>query len=61
MRLETIIDTYGKHADYYDMHTGYTYHLTEMSEPDKEGNQTVPVSQNGLVIGVTTVNMKKYK
>ena len=25
MKLESIVETYGKRADYYDMHTGYTY------------------------------------
>jgi len=57
MKLEDIIRTYGKSTDYYDMYTGYTYHLPQMGEPDEEGNQKVPVSEDGTIIGTVTVNM----
>lgn len=57
MRLEQICEMYGTKADYYDMNTGYTYHLTEMSEPDENGEQKVPVSQNGTLIGTCRVKL----
>lgn len=56
MKLEDIIRQYGKNADYYDMYSGYTYHLPQMSEPDANGNQKVPISENGTLIGTCTVN-----
>ena len=58
MKLEDIIRTYGKISDYYDFHTGYTYHITEMGEEDSVGNRKVPVSEHGVVIGTVTVNMR---
>ena len=59
MKLEDVIRQYGTYASYYDMHTGYTYHLDRMSEPDENGNQKVPVSEMGSLIGTCTVNMKE--
>lgn len=60
MKLESIVETYGKRADYYDMHTGYTYALTMISEPDENGDQKVPVYENGSLIGFATVNMRNW-
>ena len=53
MRLETIADTYGMSADYYDNISGRIYHLS-MASYDECNNQTVvPVSEGGRLIGTT--------
>ena len=57
MKLEDIIKMYGVSADYYDMYTGYTYHLPQMSDKDENGEQKVPVSQNGQIIGTCRVKL----
>ena len=59
MKLEQIIRQYGKTADYYDMNTGYTYHIPQMSEPDENGDQTIPVSEDGKLIGTCKVNLTR--
>jgi hypothetical protein len=58
MKLEDFIRTYGKDSDYYDYHTGYTYHITEMGDPDEKGNQKVPVSEHGITLGTVTINLR---
>lgn len=53
MRLETIAETYGMNAEYYDNMGGKIYHLT-MASYDVCNDQTiVPVSEGGKMIGVT--------
>ena len=61
MKLEDIISMYGKYADYQDPHTGYIYHISQMGEPDENGNQVVPVSENGIVIKTVTVNARNIR
>lgn len=58
MKLEDIIEMYGKNADYYDVNTGYIYKLPQMSEPDENGLCTVPVNnEDGDAIGVVRVKI----
>lgn len=49
MSLEQIVGTYGWN-DYYDMHTGRIYHLSQVVD-NKDGTLSVPVSEDGYIIG----------
>lgn len=53
MRLETIINTYGPHADYMDLNTGYIYSITEYIQDIKSGSSDpkMPVYADGQLIG----------
>lgn len=53
MSLEEVIETYGC-VDYYDMNTGYTYHLSEIAH-EPEGLYVIKVTQDGLMIGTAQV------
>lgn len=53
MRLEEIARMYGMN-DYYDMHTGRVYHLSEATD-NGNGTQSVPVTQSGDLIGYATM------
>lgn len=52
MKLEQIIEMYGR-SDYMDMNCpGRIYHLSKMEYHPNDGNTHVPVSENGEVIGI---------
>ena len=53
MRLETIIEMYGM-QDYYEMSSGRTFHLSQAKD-NGDGTLEVPVSEDGRLIGYTTV------
>lgn len=54
MDIKEIYEMYGK-VDYYEMQTGRIYHFSRM-EYHLFNNQTyIPVSENGIEIGVVKV------
>ena len=53
MKLEQIIEMYGWN-DYYDMNTGYIYHLSEAMD-NGDGTSKIPVTSNGRLIGYATM------
>lgn len=57
MRLEEIVDTYGW-QDYYDMVSGVIFKLSEAVRIGSDTSKVV-VEQDGVPIGVTTVNRVK--
>lgn len=57
MRLEEIIDTYGW-QDYYDMVSGVIFKLSEAVKIGSDVSKVV-VEQDGVPIGITTVNRIK--
>lgn len=54
MKLEDIARTYGMN-DYYDMHTGRIYKLSEATNAGN-GKLSVPVEQDGRFVGYATMD-----
>lgn len=54
MKLEDIARSYGMN-DYYDMHTGRIYKLSEATDAGN-GKLSVPVVEDGRLIGYATMD-----
>jgi hypothetical protein len=59
MMIEEMINKYTGEADYYDMHTGYTYHIQNWARAYKFFGMNLPmeVSENGKVIGTVSIDL----